>query len=277
MKITTRLLAVFALTLSTHAAPKFFPYCVKSSPAELKALGFDGCEIPFVTGEALEQRIKAADYAKLMIAKVYIDHNIRQPFPLEKFEALLKALKGRETVIEFALTGYPAGAPEGVEPTVKLLKELGELAGTYQLRIAVYNHIKTYCESLAFAIELVNKVNLPNVGYCFIVCHWLHMEGAKDYRPLLKANPKKLFIVGTNGATVELKGWNNLICPLDVGNFDNAQLLQTLEEIKYPGLVGLQCFGIKLPEGEHLKRSMDVWRKLVEVRQQKADISKATP
>ena len=250
------------LAVQGYSAPKFFPYCVKSSPAELKALGYDGCEIPFVTGAELDKRIKAADDAKMVIAKTYITHDIQKPFPVEKLEAFMVPLKGRETVIELALTGYPAGAPEGVEPTVKLLKELGELAAKYQLRIAIYNHIKTFCESVPFAIEIVNKVNLPNVGYCFIVCHWLHMEGAKDYRPLLKANSEKLFMVGTNGATVELKGWNNLICPLDVGNFDNAQLLQTLDEIKYPGMVGLQCFGIKLPEAEHLKRSMDAWKKL---------------
>ncbi len=250
------------IVLQSHAVPKIFPYCVKSSPAELKALGYDGCEIPFVTGADLEQRIKAADDAKMIIGKTYITHDIRKPFPLEKLEAFMAPLKGRETVIELALSGYPAGAPEGVEPTVKLLKDLGERAAKHQLRIAVYNHVKTYCEAVPFAIEIVNKVNLPNVGYCFIVCHWLHMEGAKDYRPLLKANPEKLFMVGTNGATIELKGWDNLICPLDVGNFDNAQLLQTLAEMNYKGMVGLQCYGIKLPESEHLKRSIDTWNKL---------------
>lgn len=250
------------LAFQINAAPKIFPYCVRSSPAELKALGYDGCEVPFVTGADLEQRIKAADDAKMVIGKTYITHDIRNPFPVEKLEAFMAPLKGRETVIELALNGYPAGAPEGIEPTVKLLKDLGERAAKYQLRIAVYNHVKTYCESVPFAIEIVNKVNLPNVGYCFIVCHWLHMEGAKDYRPLLKANPEKLFIVGTNGATVELKGWDNLICPLDVGNFDNAQLLQTLAEMNYKGMVGLQCYGIKLPEKQHLKRSIDTWKKL---------------
>ena len=250
------------IAFQINAAPKIFPYCVKSSPAELKALGYDGCEIPFVTGADLERQIKAADDAEMVIGKTYITHDIRKPFPMEKLEAFMAPLKGRETVIELALNGYPAGAPEGIEPTVKLLKELGELAGKYQLRIAVYNHVKTYCESVPFAIEIVNKVNLPNVGYCFIVCHWLHMEGSKDYRPLLKANPEKLFMVGTNGATVELKGWDNLICPLDVGNFENAQLLQTLGEMNYKGMVGLQCYGIKLPEGDHLKRSIDTWKKL---------------
>jgi len=262
MKTITSVLLSTALTLSAYAAPKFFPYCVKSSPAELKALGYDGCEIPFVTGADLERQIKAADDAKMTIGKTYITHDIRKPFPLEKLEAFMASLKGRETVIELALNGYPAGALEGIEPTVKLLKELGELAGKVQLRIAIYNHVQSYCESVPFAIEIVNKVNLPNVGYCFIVCHWLHMEGAKDYRPLLKANPEKLFIVGTNGATVELKGWDNLICPLDVGNFDNAQLLQTLAEMNYKGMVGLQCYGIKLPESEHLKRSINAWKKL---------------
>lgn len=250
------------LAFQSQAAPKFFPYCVKSTPAELKALGYDGCEIPFVTGEALEQRIKAADEAKMAIAKTYITHDVSKPFPVEKLEAFMTPLKGRATVIELALTGYPAGSPEGLEPTVKLLKDLGARAAKYELSIALYNHVKTYCESVPFAIEVVNKVNLPNVGYCFIVCHWLHIEGAKDYRPLLKANPEKLFMVGTNGATIELKGWDNLICPLDVGNFDNAQLLQTLTEINYKGMVGLQCYGIKLPEKEHLKRSIDTWKKL---------------
>lgn len=245
-----------------NAAPKIFPYCVKASPAELKAMGYDGCEIPFVTGAELEQRIKAADDAKMVIGKTYITHDIRKPFPVEKLERFMEALKGRSTVIELALSGYAAGAPEGVEPTVGLLKDLGARAAKYQLKIALYNHINTYCESVPFAIDIINKVNLPNVGYCFIVCHWLHMEGAKDYRPLLKANPARLFMVGTNGATVELKGWNNLIRPLDEGNFDNAQLLKTLEEINYTGTVGLQCFGIKLPESEHLKRSMDAWKKL---------------
>ena len=262
MKALTGIVLSMAITLSAYSAPKIFPYCVKSSPPALKTLGYDGCEIPFVVGADLERRIKEADDAKMTIGKTYITHDIRKPFPVEKFEAFMAPLKGRETVIELALNGYPAGASEGVEPTVKLLKELGALASKYQLRIALYNHVKTYCESVPFAIEIVNKVNLPNVGYCFIVCHWLHMEGAKDYRPLLKANPEKLFIVGTNGATVELKGWDNLICPLDVGNFDNAQLLQTLAEMNYKGMVGLQCYGIKLPESEHLKRSIDTWKKL---------------
>ena len=250
------------LAFYSDAAPTFFPYCVKSSPAELKALGYEGCEIPFVTGEALTNRIRAADEAQMVITKTYITHDLRKPFPVEKLEAFMAALKGRNTVIELALSGYPAGAAEGVEPTVQLLKDLGTRAAAYQLRLAVYNHINTFCESVPFTLELINKVNLPNVGYAFIVCHWLHLEGTKDYRPLLKANPKKLFMVGTNGAHVELKGWNNLICPLDVGNFDNAQLLQTLAEINYTGAVGLQCYGIKLPEADHLKRSMETWKKL---------------
>jgi hypothetical protein len=40
-------------------------------------------------------------------------------------------------------------------------------------------------------------------------------------------------------------------------------LLETLTEINYTGSVGLQCFGIKTPEDEHLKRSMEIWKKLI--------------
>ncbi|MEI6647817.1 MAG: hypothetical protein WCP12_17405 [bacterium] len=66
------MLLSMAITLSAYSAPKIFPYCVKSSPAELKALGYDGCEIPFVVGADLERRIKAADDAKMTIGKTYI-------------------------------------------------------------------------------------------------------------------------------------------------------------------------------------------------------------
>ena len=246
--------------ICAHSAPKFFPYEVKSSPSKLKALSYDGCEIPFVTGDALARRIKAADEAQMVIFSTYIPHDVRKPFPMEKLEAFMAPLKGRELVIELVLRGYPPGAPEGVEPIVKLLKEIGTRAATYQLRIAVYNHIASYCESVPFTIDIINKVDLPNVGYCFIVCHWLRLEGAKDYRPLLKANPEKLFMVTTNGSTVESK--KAPIWPLDVGNFNQAQLLKTLDQIKYTGPVGLQCYNIKLPEQVHLKRSMATWKNL---------------
>ena len=250
------------MAFCSTAAPKIFPYCVKASPAELKALGYDGCEIPFVVGPELEQRLHAADAAQMMIGKTYITHDLRNPFPLDKLEAFMRALDGRETVIELVFTGYPAGAAEGVDPAVKLLKEIGTLARAHRLRIALYNHVNTYCESVAFAIELVKKVDLPNVGYAFIVCHWLHREGIKKYRPLLAAHADKLFMVGISGATGALKGWNNLIRPLDEGDFDQAALLQTLKAIDYRGCVGLQCYGIQAPERDHLQRSMAVWRKL---------------
>lgn len=267
MRICAVLMGLLCATCCL-AAPKIFPYCVKASPAELKALGYDGCEIPFVVGPELEQRIRAADAAQMVIGKTYITHDLRKPFPLEKLERFMRALHGRSTVIELVFTGYPAGAAEGVEPTVNLLKQIGALAHTYQLRVALYNHVNTYCESLAFAIDIVNKVDLPEVGYAFIVCHWLHREGARDYRPLLTANPSKLFMVGISGARVALKGWNNLICPLDEGDFDCARLLQTLHALNYRGMVGLQCYGITLPEREHLQRSMTAWKALTSTDEQ---------
>jgi len=256
------------MAFCSDAAPKIFPYCVKASPAELKALGYDGCEIPFVVGPELEQRLLAADTAQMVIGKTYITHDLRKPFPMDTLEAFMRALNGRETVIELVFTGYPAGAAEGVEPAVNLLKAIGTAARAYPLRIALYNHVNTYCESVAFAIEIVKKVDLPNVGYAFIVCHWLHREGTKDYRPLLMANAEKLFMVGISGATGALKGWNNLIRPLDEGDFDQVRLLQTLREMNYRGRVGLQCYGIQAPECDHLRRSMVIWRKLTATSEQ---------
>jgi sugar phosphate isomerase/epimerase len=111
-------------------------------------------------------------------------------------------------------------------------------------------------------IELVKRVNHPNVGYNFNVCHWLKVEGNKDYRPLLRANAEKLFCVTICGAQIGAKTWTNgLIQPLDRGDFDNRALLATLQEIGYRGPVGIMCYGIPGDARDYLRRSLETWKR----------------
>jgi sugar phosphate isomerase/epimerase len=87
------------------------------------------------------------------------------------------------------------------------------------------------------------------------------VDGAKDYRPLLRDNALKLFCVTISGAQVGAAAWTNgLIQPLDKGDFDNRALLATLDEIGYRGPVGLMCFGVPGDARENLMRSMKVWK-----------------
>ncbi len=70
--------------------------------------------------------------------------------------------------------------------------------------------------------NVVKKANHPQVGVNFNLCHWLMVDGDKDYRPVLRENAAKIFVVTINGAKLGAKTWTNgLIQPLDQGDFDN--------------------------------------------------------
>jgi len=173
----------------------------------------------------------------------------------------IRKLKGRPVAVVVTINGLKPGDPAGIEPAIKALRELGDAAAEAGVRISLYNHVGCWNEKVSFNIELAKKVNHPQVGYNFNVCHWLKVEGNKDYRPLLKANSEKLFCVTLCGAQIGAKAWTNgLIQPLDQGDFDNPALLATLREIGYQGPVGVMCYGIPGDAREYLQRSMKTWK-----------------
>ena len=77
---------------------------------------------------------------------------------------------------------------------------MGDIAAEAGVRVSVYNHVDCWSESVAFCVEVVKKVYHPRVGFNFNLCHWLKVEGNKDYRPILRANVDKLFCVTICGA-----------------------------------------------------------------------------
>jgi sugar phosphate isomerase/epimerase len=257
-------------------APKVYAYCVEvgvpqikpRSPAELAKLlretGFDGGGYPILTGPQLDETLKANDAAGLQIFLLQTAIDVA-PKAAARYDAqvpvAIRKLKGRPVAVVVTISGLKPGDPAGIEPAVKALRELGDAAAEAGVRISLYNHVDCWNEKVAFNIELAKKVNHPQVGYNFNVCHWLKVEGNKDYRPLLKANPDKLFCVTLCGAQIGAKTWTNgLIQPLDRGDFDNQALLATLREIGYQGPVGVMCYGIPGDTREHLQRSMKTWK-----------------
>ena len=272
-----------ALTLppgaeAANAAPKFYAYCVGvgvpggtplSLPDEaklLRALGFDGVGLELALDDKLESNLKVLDEAGLQLylcwTSVNVDPAKGPAFPARVPE-VVRRLRGRPVTVSVLLTGLKPGDPQGMEPATRALRELGDAAAEARVRISIYNHVDNWTESLPFILEVVKKVNHPQVGFNFNLCHWLKVDGQRDWRPLLREHAAKLFCVTINGATVGAKTWTNgLIRPLDEGDFDNRPLLAFLEEIKYPGPVGLMCYGVPGEAREHLTRSMKVWRQL---------------
>ncbi|MGA2253979.1 MAG: TIM barrel protein, partial [Thermoguttaceae bacterium] len=246
------LLAVMALLGERRAeagtpTPKVYAYCVEigtptikpRSPAELakllREIGFDGGGYSILTGPLLDETLQANDAAGLQIYLLQTAINVT-PKATARYDAqvpvAIRKLKGRPVAVVVTINGLKPGDPAGIEPAVRALRELGDAAAEAGVRISLYNHVDCWNESVPFNIELAKKVNHPQVGYNFNVCHWLKVEGNKDYRPLLKANPDKLFCVTLCGAQIGAKTWTNgLIQPLDQGDFDNRALLATLREI----------------------------------------------
>ena len=238
----------------------------------LHELGFDGAgyllwldnpDVPVrKLGEDLEANLRTLDEVGLPVldlgASINVNPNAR-PYDPRLVEAIRQP-KGRPLTISVMLTGLPPGDERGMKPAVKILRQLGDLAADSDLRISIYHHKGNWTESFVQALRVVEKVDHPCVGANFNLCHWLAVEGDKDYRPLLRDGVEKVFLVTICGANVGGKTIAELIQPLDRGDFDNRELLATLREIGYRGPIGLQCFMIPGDAREHLQRSMNVWK-----------------
>lgn len=284
MRHTRRLLtaAILVVTLFSQSMraeeqpswpPKLYGFCMElpavpnpSIPDQaklLKELGFDGVGYPVWLGEEADKNLQALDKAGLELQLAYVTVNVNPEKPAfdPRLPAALAKLKGRPVTISVLLRGFPPGDPRGMEPTVKILRELGDLAAKSGLRISIYHHLNDWTESLLFALQVAQKVDRPNVGVNFNLCHWLKVDGDKDYRSVLQANADRIFAVTINGAQCDATAWTGgLIQPLDKGDFDNRELLSVLREIGYDGPVGLMCYGIPDDTREHLQRSMSVWK-----------------
>lgn len=253
-----------------------YPFCFEISDsakrplveqgALVKKLGFNGVGYPLWLDDNLGKNLKTIDDAGLKVYMLYTTLNVN-PAAKQAFNPKLKdaisSLKGRPVTICVLLQGLPPADSKGDETALKVLREMGDIAAGAGLRISIYHHKNDWTESLLFALKVAEKVNHPNVGVNFNLCHWLMVDGAKDYRAVLRQNSAKIFMVTINGAKLGSKTWTNgLIQPLDQGDFDNGELLKVLREIKYRGPIGLMCYGIPGDAGEHLARSMETWNKL---------------
>jgi sugar phosphate isomerase/epimerase len=236
---------------------------IPQQAAMLRELGFDGVGYPLWLDGNLEKNLHVIDEAGLDTYLLYTNITLK-PDTAAVDPRLLQAvrrLKGRPVTVCVLLRGFPPGDPRGEPPAVKVLRQLGDAAAESGVRISIYHHTGDWTESLLHALRVVEKTNHPRVGANFNLCHWLMVDGDKDYEPVLRKHAEKIFAVTINGAQLGTKKWTGgLIQPLDCGDFDNRRLLAVLRQSGYRGPVGLMCYGVPEDAGVHLKRSLDVWR-----------------
>ena len=254
----------------------FFPFCIdwhdskKRGFAEqavmLKELGYEGVGHIFLDGVA--DRLKTLDDAGLKLYQITMNVDVapgKQPYDA-KFKEVLGLIKGRHVQFCLLMNGMPP-SDSSVDPhAVEVLREMSDLAQDSGAQLLLYPHVSSWVERIEDSVRVAEKVNRPNVGVMFNLCHWLRVDKQRDYKHLLVQAMPRLWAISICGAD-ELDpkpGWDHYIQPLDKGSFDVGLLLKTLKELGYKGPIGLQCFGIGGDTREHLARSMSAWKKLSE-------------
>ncbi len=250
---------------------------VHATPAQqvalAKRIGFAGLEKNGLDDFA--ETLAELDRQGLELFTVYVNVNLDPGGPAwdPRLPDAIRSLKGRRTMLWVNVTSragtYAPSSRDGDAAAVRAIGEVADLAKASGLRVMVYPHVWFWLESVPHAIELVRKIDRPDVGVAFNLPHWLALTKPADegsLRELLARARPHLFAVSVNGATnLEDKSdrgtiWRSLIKPLGEGTFDTCGLLGTLLDLGYDGPVGLQCYAVPGAKEEHLARSMAAWR-----------------
>lgn len=222
----------------------------------LADLGYDG--IGYSGAQGIPELLKALDARELKLFSIYVGAVLGPDGP--KYDPGLKegikALKGRDTLIWFTLRGR---APDADEQSVRVLREVADLAAESGLRVALYPHVGFHVATTEDALRIVKLVDRDNVGVSFNLCHFLKLDKAKNIDSLLERALPHLFAVSINGADHE-GDWDRLIQTLDRGEFDLYGFLKTLKGLGYEGPVGLQCYQVPGDIRDNLGRSIRAWK-----------------
>ena len=252
----------------------FFPFCIDTHDAKkrnldqqaqmLKELGYEG--VGHLWLDNLPERLKTLDAASLKLFQITLSVDItpgKQAYD-PRLKEVMPLLKGRGVQLLLLMNGLKPSDPAGDARAVEIIREMAALAQDSGAQVLLYPHSYMWLERIEDAVRVADKVDRPNVGVMFNLCHWLRVDKSRDYRPLLKRALPRLWAVSINGADEfdEKPGWEHYIQPLDKGNFDVAGFLRTLRDLGYGGPIGLQCYGIGGDVREHLARSLAAWRKL---------------
>lgn len=286
-KFTCLNLTAVALWLTTVAASNgiaaspqpsqvsaFFPFCIDWHDAKkrdftqqaqmLKELGYDG--VGHIWLDKVAERLRSLDEAGLKLYQITIQVDItpgKQPYD-PRLKEVLGLVKGRGVQFALLVSGMKPSDPAGDERGVQVVRDIADLAGDSGAQFLLYPHVDNWLERIEDCIRVAEKVDRPNVGVMFNLCHWLRVNKDRDYAtPLKKAMPR-LMAVSINGADEwdAQPGWAKYIQPLGRGSFDVAKFLKTLRGLGFQGPVGLQCYGIGGDTREHLQESMTAWRRL---------------
>jgi sugar phosphate isomerase/epimerase len=250
----------------------FFPFCIdwhdtkkrnmEQQAQMLKELGYDG--VGHIWLDNIPERLKTLDAAGLKLFQITMTVDItpgKQAYD-PRFKEFMPLLKGRHVQFLLLMSGMKPSDPAGDARAVEIIREMASIAAESGAEILLYPHISDWLEKIEDAVRVADKVDRPNVGVMFNLCHWLRVSKERDYKPLLAKAMPRLWAVSINGADEfdDKPGWDHYIQSLGRGSFDMLTFLKTLRGLGYKGPIGLQCYGIQGDEHDTLDESMKAWR-----------------
>ena len=240
-------------------APKFYAFqngvgfgSDSDNAQTLKSLGFDGVSQVSQVGDRLKEQVEVYQKAGMKVLSIYLNVTDK---PIDS--KLVEPLANRKAMIE--LTVGP------ITPTlVEAVRQTAEMASNLQIQVALYPHVGNGVETMPQAMQLIDKVDHPNLGVMFNLCHFLKSEKVEDLEKVIEQAGDRLFAVSTCGADVDGKEWDRLIQPLDQGDFSQVRLLKALKQVGFKGPVGLQCYAVQGDQRTNLPKSIGAWKKALE-------------
>jgi len=248
--------SIFSASADEKFNPEFYAFfngMPTGTPEEeaqlLKDLGYHGIN-QIYDGEKLAERVAAFNKHGLKALSVY--------------------LAATEKPVEAKLVN-PIANGGMIELTVKTItpeiitsiRKTTEMAATKNIKVALYPHHGNAVATMPQALDLIKKVNHPNLGVMFNLCHYLKNEQAADLERILEKARPHLFSVSTSGADLDGTDWGSLIQTLDKGTFPQERLLTALKKMNYKGPVTLQCYALKGDKGTNLKTAITAWKTLI--------------
>ena len=233
----------------------------------LRTIGYDGLE-GFGYKDFFE--LKSALEEKGLIMPVnYVGLNFEaggkpENNSAEEIREMIKA-SAKGSVIYFHLQSnrYKDDKAAGNQVVVGLLREFSDFSAPFGIKLCVYPHVATYCETVAHSVELAKMVNRENYGAAMNLCHLLKVEGPEGIDAKIKEIVPFLFAVnicGADNGDTKKFGWDKLIQPLGQGSFDTYHFVKSLRDNGYRGPFGLQCYNLKGDAAEILIQSLDTWK-----------------
>ena len=251
--------AFFAFCIDTHDAKK---RNLEQQAALLKELGYDG--VGHLWLDNIPERLKTLDAAGLKLFQITMTVDItpgKQAYD-PRFKEVMPLLKGRGVQFLLLMNGLKPSDAAGDARAVEIIREMATIARESGAQILLYPHSYMWMERIQDAVRVAEKVDRPNVGVMFNLCHWLRVSKERNYKPLLALAMPRLWAVSISGADEydPNPGWEHYIQPLGRGSFDMLAFLKTLRQLGYTGPIGLQCYGIPGDVRDTLAESMKAWR-----------------